>query len=254
MEKSSHLTSERGKFIEQCMISGGTRSECEAKWESRKNYKSLEHKVQDVDEKGIVTVYANAFGNIDSDGDISEPGSFAKSLSENVGRIKWFLNHDPRILLGIPFLKGSGEDSFGLKSIGQLNLKKQIGRDILEDYKLASDHDRTLEHSIGFEIVNSHQGEKSGNEVRHITEYKLWEKSTLTAWGANENTPMVDLKGNFEDNLQLLEQQLKYNYSDERLSQVEELIKSLRKKPDNSTSDEADVKSIFKSFLTIKTK
>lgn len=213
-------------------------------------YKSIGTKIKDVDEKGIVTVYANAFNNVDSDGDVSAPGAFTKTLTEDTGRIKWFQNHDPRILLGIPFLKGSGEDSFGLKSIGQLNLQKQVGRDTLEDYKLASDHNRTLEHSIGFEIIKSHHEEKGEIQVQIITEYKLWEMSTLTAWGANHNTPMVDLKGSFDDNLKLLEQQLKYNYSDERLDTVEQLIKSLRK-PDLSTSNEADAKLIIQSFLNI---
>jgi len=196
-----------------------------------------------------VAVYANAFGNEDSDGDISSHGAFSKTLKENIGRIKWFLNHDPRINIGVPFLEGSKEDSFGLLSVGQLNLKKQVGRDTFEDYKLHAEHGRTLEHSIGFEIEKSHHEEKDDAKIRVITEYKLWEMSTLTAWGANENTPLVDMKS-LDSTLELLETQLKYNYSDERLNKVEQLIKSLRK-PD-STSNEADalIKSFYNPFKT----
>lgn len=214
--------------------------------------KSYGAKIQDIDEaKGIVRFYANAFDNIDADNDISAKGSFTKTLQENTSRIKWLKDHNPTQLIGVPLLSGSKEDSFGLLTVGQLNLKKEIGRDTFEDYKLNAEHGRTLEHSIGFEIIKSHNEEKSkGMDVRVITEYKLWEISTLSAWGANENTPMVDAKG-LDDTLQLLETQLKYNYSDTRLNKVEELIKSLREKPDESTSDIEPIELIKSYYESI---
>jgi HK97 family phage prohead protease len=214
--------------------------------------KATEAKVHDIDDaKGIVAVYASAFGNVDSDGDITAHGAFTKTLSENKNRIKWFLNHDPKLNIGVPLLKGTKEDSFGLLSVGQLNLKKQLGRDVFEDYKLHAEHGRTLEHSIGFEIAKSHpetvksKGEE--RDVRVITEYKLWEMSTLTAWGANESTPMVDMKS-LDDTLELLETQLKYNYSDERLEKVESMLKSLRK-PDATSIEPIElIKSYYESI------
>ena len=61
-------------------------------------FKSYSNIVQDVDQKsgneGIVTIYVNAFGNEDRDGDISAPGSFNKTIKENFANIKHFLDHN----------------------------------------------------------------------------------------------------------------------------------------------------------------
>ena len=48
--------------------------------------KSLQYKTKanDVDEKGIVTVAVNGIGVKDSQNDISMPGSFNKTLKENI--------------------------------------------------------------------------------------------------------------------------------------------------------------------------
>lgn len=110
--------------------------------------KSLQYKTKanDVDEKGIVTVAVNGIGVKDSQNDISMPGSFNKTLKENIGRMRWFLNHRTDQLLGVPL---SGKETEGnLVMVGQLNLEKQIGRDTLADYKLFAENGRTLEYSI----------------------------------------------------------------------------------------------------------
>ena len=105
-------------------------------------------KANDVDgEKGIVTVAVNGIGVKDSQDDISMPGSFNKTLKENIGRMRWFLNHRTDQLLGVP-LEGK-EEGGNLIMTGQLNLDKQMCRDILADYKLFAENGRTLEHSIG---------------------------------------------------------------------------------------------------------
>lgn len=52
--------------------------------------KSLQYKTKanDVDEKGIVTVAVNGIGVKDSQNDVSMPGSFNKTLKENIGRMR----------------------------------------------------------------------------------------------------------------------------------------------------------------------
>ena len=74
--------------------------------------KSLQYKTKanDVDEKGIVTVAVNGIGVKDSQKDVSMPGSFNKTLKENIGRMRWFLNHRPDQLLGVPL---SGKETEG---------------------------------------------------------------------------------------------------------------------------------------------
>lgn len=199
-------------------------------------FKSFDNPIEDVDEKGVVTIYVNAFGNEDSDGDISEPDAFNKTVKDNFSRIKHFLNHDGRLLIGIPL--SFEPDSFGLKTRSKLNLNKEIGRDAYEDYKLYKDNNRSLEHSFGYEVLRRDQKDK-----RRIQEYKLWEYSTLTAWGANWKTPLVDLKNmdmtseQLEEHIQELTEMYNRKYSDTRLKQIEIKLKDLTSSPDKDAPD-----------------
>lgn len=193
--------------------------------------KIFQSKVQDVTEKGIVVNYDNAFNKLDSDGDISRKGAFTKTLTENASRAKWFMNHDSTLLLGVPFIEGTKEDDTGLLSFNRINLEKEIGRDILSDYKLFKEYDRTLEHSIGYNVVKSNPYDLGeGKQGRELIEIKLWEKSTLTSWGANEFTPLVDIKNEKQiaDILELLSKMFTSNYSDTRKREAESLIKKLQ--------------------------
>jgi HK97 family phage prohead protease len=210
-------------------------------------YKSLKSQIKDITEKGIVQVAANAFGNKDVQGDISMPGSFKKTLTENFGRLKWFLNHDKEKLIGVP-IEGE-EDGNYLKLTGKLNLNKELGRDVYEDYKLYAEYGKTLEHSIGVDAVKYDMKSDS----RQVTEWKMWEYSTLTAWGANERTPMIALKS-MNDELDFLNIMLrKGNYTDEKFKEIElqiNKLKSLLTEPDVTTQAEPiDWKSVSDTFI-----
>ena len=189
-------------------------------------YKSMYRtKSTDVDDvKGIVTVAVNAIGVKDADGDISSKGSFNKTLDENFKRVKWFLNHDKKILLGCP-IEGK-EDDGNLIMVGQLNLKKEIGRDILEDYKLYAEHGKTLEHSIGVKAIKRDELNKS-----IVKEWSLWEYSTLTNWGANPSTFLIDIKEekNVEYHIKMIEKALGMRYSNERLKSFESNLEIIKK-------------------------
>jgi len=210
--------------------------------------KSLEKEVEDIDEKGVVSIYVSAFNNKDSDGDITMPGAFKKTIKDNFSRIKHFLNHDGRLLVGIPL--EFKEDEFGLLVRSQLNLKKEIGRDAYEDYKLYKENERSLEHSIGFEVIR-----RDDKDPVKIYEYKLWEYSTLTTWGANQQTPLVDIKSfKTSDELILkikeLTEMYNRNYSDGRLTEIETQLKALDliAPPVSTQFDEPQIIEAFKSF------
>jgi HK97 family phage prohead protease len=198
-------------------------------------YKDFETKIEDVDEKGQVLVAANALNNVDSDKDISNPGSFTKTLKENFSRVRWFLNHNKEQLLGVP-MKG-WEEGVYLKMLGQLNLKKEIARDTYEDYKLYAEHGRSLEHSIGVNAVK----EKKEGDFRRVFEWKLWEYSTLTSWGANDMTPMLGIKEfkGLQDEIDWLEIKMrKGNFTDDRFKEIEkhlQILRSLSTEPDTAT-------------------
>ena len=197
----------------------------------KRQFQSLQYKTKanDVDEeKGIVTVAVNGIGVKDSQNDISMPGSFNKTLRENINRMKWFLNHDTTQLLGVP-LSGK-EDGGNLVMVGQLNLEKQIGRDILSDYKLYASTGRTLEHSIGVQAIKRDEA-----DPRKVLEWKMFEYSTLTSWGSNPQTFLVDIKSATPDKVRemfdFLHEALtaKYGHTDEKLKEYEMNLEMLKK-------------------------
>lgn len=200
-----------------------------------KQYKDFNSQIKDVDDKGRVLVAANAIGNVDSDEDRSMDGSFNKTLKENFNRVKWYRNHNTTELLGVP-IEGKQNSAY-LEILGQLNMKKELSRDIYEDYKLYAEYGRTLEHSIGVEAKKS----KMVDKIREVYEWKLWEYSTLTSWGANEYTPMLGIKssGDYAEQIDWLELKLKKGkFSDEKFKEIELYLLKLRslcKEPDNST-------------------
>lgn len=175
-------------------------------------------RTNDVDEKGIVTVAVNGIGIEDSDGDISAKGSFNKTLKENFPRVKWLYNHDRTVLLGCP-IEGKEMDG-NLVMTGAINLKKQIGRDVLEDYKLYAEYGKTLEHSIGVRAVK-----RDDKDKRIVKEWALWEYSTLSSWGANPQTFLIDIKNmegdTVRDHIEFLKKALSMRYSDEKLKELD---------------------------------
>jgi hypothetical protein len=152
------------------------------------NYKTavIPASFKDADLKtGIVTGYFSAFGNVDSDGDIVMPGAFSKTIIDRgpdsrQPRIKHLLNHRPEQPLGkIQVLK---EDATGLyyeSKIGNHTAGKEFIKMV--------ESDLITEHSIGYRVIKSEPGNK-------LTELQLWEGSSLTSWGANENTPLTGIK------------------------------------------------------------
>lgn len=154
------------------------------------NYKNLDLQVKDVDKKqGIVTGYFSAFDMVDSDGDIIRKGAFSKTINEMFpkGRIKHLMNHDPSKPLGK--LLELKEDDYGLRYVSQIGTHS-LGQDFIK----MVESDLIREHSIGFNDLTP-ESKRKGEGYNNITEVKLYEGSSLTAWGANEFTPLVEMKG-----------------------------------------------------------
>lgn len=151
----------------------------------KKNIKRYSHQVKDIDESGQVKFYFAAFGNKDSDGDIIMPGSYTKTMKENASRIKHLRNHDETV--GV--IKEMGQDEHGAWAVSQLSLNSFEGKDTYGQYKDGI----ITEHSHGFNIIK--ESFDKAKDANVITEIKLWEVSSLTHWGANENTPTAWVKG-----------------------------------------------------------
>lgn len=159
---------------------------------------------KDVDgKKGIVTGYFAAFNNVDADGDIIRKGAFDKTIRANgpqstTPRIKHLMNHDTSSPLGV--LMDLREDDKGLYYESKLG-SHELGRDFVKMVESGL----ITEHSIGYRVIKKNQLQDYEQFVQNpeggwfeLIEVKLWEGSSLTAWGANQYTPLTGLKAEIQ--------------------------------------------------------
>ncbi len=152
--------------------------------------------IKDMDMKeGIVTGYAASFGTLDSDRDIIMQGAFSKTIKEQgpkstQPRIKHLLNHNTSQPIGNPL--SLMEDANGLL------YESKIGTNaIAVDFLKMVDSGLITEHSIGYSIVRKTTINPDADwkeQKTQLHELKLFEFSSLTAWGANQYTPLIGVK------------------------------------------------------------
>jgi len=190
--------------------------------------KQLSIDIKDLDEaKGVVKAYANTYNFKDSDGDISAYGSFDKTVTENFKRIRVLKDHNPTMMIGVP-LAIDTKDSYGLLTTSQFNMNKTLSKDMFQDIKLMTDNGLNAELSIGYKVMQRDQKDKS-----IIKEYKLMEYSFLSSWGANQLSTVQDIKSikSHYGIMELIEKSYNLDYSDDRLRQIETLLKALSEEP-----------------------
>lgn len=209
--------------------------------------------IKDIDgKKGIVTGYFAAFNNVDSDRDIIRPGAFQKSINENgpqsaKPRIKHLLNHDVYKPLGKMLLLK--EDNHGLYYESQV-ADHTLGREFIK----MAEGGLITEHSIGFRTTRRNQladpsKAKEGEAVWEIVDMKLYEGSSLTGWGANENTPLTGMKA--ADQLQRLNARVDMliknlrngSYTDETFQELEIELKQLQQLSTTLATTQAESRS-----------
>ncbi len=198
--------------------------------------------VKDVDVKsGIVTGYAAAFDNVDSDGDVFRKGAFTKSVSERgpsgTNQQVHLLQHNILQPLGKPHVLR--EDEKGLYFETKL-AKTSYGKDTLELYREGIYN----EHSVGFKTIQ----EEAKSEFNEITEVKLFEFSTVTL-GANSQTPFTGFKAT--ERLELLTKALRNgSFTDDTFALLEIEFNQLKAlmEPDNTPEPQTgELISAFKS-------
>lgn len=176
--------------------------------------------ILDIDEKGIIRAYINKFNVVDLSKERSMPGSFRKTFNERLKKMWWLSNHDWDKSIGVTL--ALEEDNLGAIATGRINLNKQLGRDVFEDYKLFAEEGRTLQHSVRVIPVKY----VIENEIMNVSEWKMTEWSSLTRPAAIEDTPTISIK-HAEEELELTKKALELKYSDERLKQFETKIAEL---------------------------
>jgi len=209
-------------------------------------FKQLSYDLKDIDDKkGVVIAYANAYNFKDSDGDVSAYGSFEKTVNENFKRIRVLKDHNPTMMVGVP-LAIDTKDTYGLLTTSQFNMNKDLGRDMFTDVKLMHESGLNAELSIGYKVMQRDVKDKS-----IIKEYKLMEYSFLSSWGANQLSTVQDIKSikSHYGLMELIQKSYNLNYSDERLRQIENLLKSLDKEPlQSDTTNLEPIMETLKSF------
>lgn len=159
---------------------------------------------KDVDgKKGIVTGYFAAFDNVDSDGDIIRKGAFEKTIrsqgpKSSTPRIKHLMNHNTSLPLGL--LTELKEDLKGLYYESKLGTHS-LGQDFVKMVESGL----ITEHSIGFQTIKKNQLQDYDGYQKNpakgwfeLIELKLYEGSSLTAWGANSSTPITGMKAHLQ--------------------------------------------------------
>lgn len=93
------------------------------------DYDTLDFKfeLKSLDDAGALEGYAAVFGNLDSQGDIIEPGAFTKSIKETSGQVPILYQHDRYEPIGVS--TDLTQDRHGLYVKGQLNMDVQRGRE-----------------------------------------------------------------------------------------------------------------------------
>jgi len=200
-------------------------------------FKDCNLAIKDIDTKqGIVKGYFASFNTLDADNDIFVKGAFKKSIQENgvngTNRIKYLKQHDVNQPVGK--LLSLTEDDNGLLFEAQIS-KTQIGQDTLLMYEEGIYN----EHSVGFSYIPDKMKSEQGKT--YLLEVKLFEGSVVL-WGANQYTPLVDLKSEYETlaTLQKLEKALKIGQlSDSSLKRFENIYSILKSQFEHSDAQKA---------------
>lgn len=185
--------------------------------------------IKDVDtQKRTVQAYYYNSQTVDSDKDIILPGAYAKSIKERgpkspQPRIKHLFNHWD----GAGKLLEIGEDDKGGWFLSKLG-RHTIGRDVLTMYE----DELITEHSHGFEALKTGEETIEGEKVRSIKEAVLWEVTSLDKWGANQNTPVIKSKDDYDYWIKKLDKLQKAfaggHYSDEAFELLELQLKQIQ--------------------------
>jgi len=193
--------------------------------------KTATYALKDYDKDGTVIIQVNAFNVEDSQGDISLKGSFTKAINDGFGRWRYLYAHNKMEKIGEPL--EAWEDNNGLIVKAVLNLNKPLGKNTYEDYRLAAEYGRSVEHSAAVAAIKT-----SGSNPRYVREWKLQEFSYIPVWGANPDTPLLALKADDKEFLQFCI--TKGDYSECMINKLETLYKALTE-PGSHSDDAADI-------------
>lgn len=143
--------------------------------------------------EGQFEAYASIFGNVDSYGDVVQPGAFTETLkawADSGNFLPVLFGHnmaDPDFNIG--HVVEAVEDDRGLKVIGQLDLESPKGAQVHRMLK----GKRISQMSFAYDVVRGSVGQLDGLDVYELHEVKVYEVSLVTI-GANQETEILAVK------------------------------------------------------------
>ena len=211
---------------------------------------------RDIDEQtGIIKGYANVYNVKDSDGDISLPGSFSKTVAERAKKIKIFKNHTPQ-LVGVP-LELDIADSYGLGLTAKMLMDTDAGRDTFHEVKFLHENGFESGMSIGGWVIKRNAKNKA-----EVVEYRLKEISVLTTEEpANQLSLVSAVKAvkeltepTQEEFWSIIEKAYNVRFSDNILKSLEQFLTLKEKEPDQLYADttqavEPLITNIYELFI-----
>ena len=143
--------------------------------------------------EGQFEAYASIFGNVDSYGDVVQPGAFAETLkawADSGNFLPVLFGHnmsDPDFNIG--HVVEAVEDARGLKVVGQLDLESPKGAQVHRMLK----GKRISQMSFAYDVIRGSVGQLDGLDVYELHEVKIYEVSLVTI-GANSETEILAVK------------------------------------------------------------
>jgi HK97 family phage prohead protease len=144
------------------------------------------------DSTGLLIGYANIYSVKDLVGDISNPTSFVKTVSERKAKIKIYKNHDNNLLVGVP-KELDPYNPTGLHLTAKMLMDTALGRDTYHESKFLVENGFESGFSIGGYVTKRNPKNKA-----EVMEYRLDEVSVLTKEQANQGS-MVQIVKSIQD-------------------------------------------------------
>lgn len=207
------------------------------------------------DTTGMLIGYANVYNVEDLQGDISQVGSFIKTVNEGKSKIKVYKNHDKDKFVGVP-KDLDANDPYGLHVGAKMIMDTDIGRDAYYESKFLVENGFESGFSIGGYILK-----RSKSNKKIVTEYMLDDISVLTKMQANQLS-MVEIVKSMQQESELTQEQFwatitkaydNNKFSESILKSLEEFLSLNEKEPTDVTPKTVEpitiITNIYSQFI-----
>jgi HK97 family phage prohead protease len=193
---------------------------------------------------GLITElegYVAAFGNVDAQNDVIEPGAFDRTIAERVkgGKVKLLIDHLWDVEHTAGTIDDAQPDAHGLKVHAVVDEDDDVQRAVRK-----VDRGHVTGMSIGYETMRAEYEEREDAIIRHLTELKLFEGS-ITPFPANEAAVILGVKSQADRIVKQVQMQLDaaLKYGRRNSSSDEERLRAIMREVEEllASGDESNV-------------